>query len=410
MSVVEAAWAYLPEGWTAGVRFHLANGRIARIETGVESVGQRMIVPAVHNAHSHAFQWEMRGHSHSLEPGHEDDDFWSWRNAMYDLAGKMTPARAERIATQLYRRMVAAGYGSVGEFHYLHHPLDSADGPIAMAAAHARAAESAGIRLVLLPVAYNRGGFGKPSAGAQKRFSHESAESFLDYVSELRRALSSETTSVGVGVHSVRAVPRDWLRPIADYGRTHDLPIHIHASEQRAELEQCRQEYGTTPIHLLATEHFLGPSTTVVHATHLEEGELEAMVETTTNVCICPTTERDLGDGLPVVADMLRAGAEVCVGSDSHSVVDAREEMRLLELNERMRLERRNVLTHPEAGALRPGDVVLNYGTSGGARSLGLTDQGLFVGAEWRPFEIECQEPAEDLVAAQRAFDRWLFC
>lgn len=410
MSVVDAAWAYLPEGWTEAVRFHIAGERIERVETGVSTTATQLIVPAVHNAHSHAFQWAMRGHSHSLEAGHEDDDFWSWRSAMYALAEQMTPARAEEIATELYTRMVAAGYGSVGEFHYLHHSLDAGDSQLAMAEAHARAAQNAGIRLVLLPVAYNRGGFGKPATGAQRRFSFDSAAAFLAYVTEMRAALTSPTTSVGVGVHSIRAVPRDWLRPIAEYGRNHGLPIHIHASEQRGELEQCRAEYGTTPIHLLAAEHFLGPSTTVVHATHLEAGELDMMVETETNICICPTTERDLGDGLPDVADMLRAGAHVCVGSDSHSIVDAREELRLLELNERMRLERRNVLTHPAAGLLRPGDVVLNYGSAGGARSLGLTGQGLVEGAEWRPLCIECEEPTPDRTSAERAFDRWLFC
>jgi formimidoylglutamate deiminase len=410
VSIVDAAWAYLPGGWKQAVRFHVSGKRIERIETGLSTNTTQLIVPAVHNAHSHAFQWEMRGHSHSLERGHEDDDFWSWRNAMYALAERMTPARAEEIATELYTRMVSVGYGSVGEFHYLHHSLDAADSPLAMAEAHARAAEKAGIRLVLLPVAYNRGGFGKPAAGAQTRFSFATVEAFLTYVTRMRSALTGATTSVGVGVHSVRAVPRDWLRPIAEYGRTHDLPIHVHASEQRGELLQCRAEYGTTPIHLLAAERFLGPSTTVVHATHLEAGELEALVETETNICICPTTERDLGDGLPVVADMLRAGAHVCVGSDSHSVVDAREEMRLLELNERMRLERRNVLTDSARGLLRPGDVVLGYGTAGGARSLGLPDQGLVAGAEWRPLLIGCDDLIPDQASAERAFDRWLFC
>ena len=407
---LEAAWAFLPGGWTKGVRFDVRDGRIASIQTEIDTASSNLVLPRVHNAHSHAFQWEMRGHSHSLSAEHADDDFWSWRNAMYALAETTDARTAERIATELYGHMKSAGYGSVGEFHYLHHPLKPTAGRYAMVEAHVRAAESAGLRLTLLPVAYTRGGFGKPAAGAQRRFCFQSPAEFIDYVDGMRAEFTSTNVVVGIGVHSVRAVPREWLRPVAESGREADVPIHIHASEQRGELRECYEEYGTKPIRLLADEGFLGPSTTIVHATHLDDGELELLAGTKTMVCACPSTERDLGDGLLRASDMLRADIPVCVGSDSHVVVDAREEMRLLELNERLRVERRNVLTDPTRGLFRPGDVVLDWASRVGARSLGIAHGGLEVGVDWPPLVVLFKVKLELLDEVLRAFDRWLFC
>ena len=406
----DAAWAFLPGGWVEGVRFTLRDRRIVNVQTGVETDSCALVMPRVHNAHSHAFQWEMRGHSHALAAEHADDDFWSWRAAMYALAETTDSTDVERIATELYTRMRAVGFGSVGEFHYLHHPIRAGEDRYAMAAAHVRAAESAGLRLTLLPVAYHRGGFGKAAKGAQLRFCFERADRFIEYVDGMRREFSSDAVNVGIGVHSVRAVPRDWLRPIAEAGRAAGVPIHIHASEQRGELRECQEEYGMTPIRLLAEEEFLGPSTTVVHATHLDDAELTLLAESQTIVCACPSTERDLGDGLLRASDMLKSDIAVCVGSDSHVVVDAREEMRLLELNERLRVERRNVLTDPAKGSLRPGDVVLDWASRIGARSLGISHGGLEAGGDWPPIVLALEVKPRSLADAQRAFDRWLFC
>lgn len=406
---LDAAWAFLTSGWTPGVRFTVQDGRVVAIATGVDTASKRMAIPRIPNAHSHAFQWRMRGHSHAAEAGHEDDDFWSWRREMYGLASSLTADDVEQIASEAYRAMVRAGFSWVGEFHYLHHPL-AGDGPMAMAEAHVRAARTAGIGLTLLPVAYNRGGFGKPAAGAQLRFSFPDVEAFLSYTNDLRDAVAGEGVVVGIGVHSVRAVPREWLGPIARAGREADVPIHIHASEQRAELRECRREHGVTPIRLLAEEEFLGPSTTIVHATHVDDEELDLLEASDTLVCACPSTERDLGDGLLRASDMLRRGIRLCVGSDSHVVVDAREELRLLELHERLRVERRNVLTLPEQNRLRPGDVVLAEASTNGAASLGVPYRGLEVGAPWPPIFVEPDADIASRRNAERAFDRWLFC
>lgn len=407
--VFEASWAFLSEGWTRGVRFTVRDRVIERVERGIEASTGTLVIPAVHNAHSHAFQWRMRGHSHGATPGHEDDDFWSWRSEMYRLAQTVTATEVEATATEVYGAMVDAGFGSVGEFHYLHHPL-AGDGPHAMAAAHVRAAQSVGLALTLLPVAYHRGGHGRPAAGAQLRFAFSTVADFISYAEGLRTAFRAPDIVVGIGVHSVRAVPREWLRPIAEAGRTAGVPIHIHASEQRGELRECLEEHGVTPIRLLAEEGFLGPTTTIVHATHVDDEELDLLAETGTIVCACPTTERDLGDGLLRASDMLRRGIPLCVGSDSHVVVDAREEMRLLELHERLRVEQRNVLTLPGEGKLRPGDIVLDQATRVGAASLGIPIGGLEVGGRWSALVIRPPESVATLEDAQRAFDRWLFC
>lgn len=404
---VDAAAAWIDGAWRRNVRFALDGGRIRGIEDA--SAGARgVVVPAVHNAHSHAFQFAMRGDSHALIPGHEGDDFWGWRERMYALAGSMSPERVRAVATELYTLMRRSGYASCGEFHYLHHeqPKNPAE-PWAMARAHAEAAHAAGIHLTLLPVAYHRGGAGKPAAGAQLRYVFDSAASFIDYVRGMRAALQGPGVTVGIGVHSVRAVPADWLGPIARAAAEDGVPLHIHACEQPRELAECRGEHGVAPIELLEREGFLGPNTVIVHATHLDPGDIERFARSGSVVCACPSTERDLGDGLLVARDLLHAGVGICVGSDSHAVIDAGEELALLEGHERLRLQRRNVLTRPESGLLRPADTLLAAGGRVGAQALGLRSGRLMVGERFDALRWDA-DPA-DLDDAARFVDRWLF-
>jgi formimidoylglutamate deiminase len=309
------------------------------------------------NVHSHAFQRDLRGRGERT--GRPDDDFWSWREGMYELAGGLDPAGMRAVAERVYREMAAAGYGAVGEFHYVHHQPDGTpyDEPNALALAVAEAAEAAGLRIVLLPAAYARGG--------HERFRDATVEAFLARVDALR----SRGLSVGVAAHSVRAVPADWLREIAAYADAHGLVRHIHASEQPRELEECYAEHGCSPIELLDRTGFLGERATVVHGIHVFERDIALLAHTNTIVATCPTTEGNLGDGhFPALA-YREAGVRIAIGSDSNVVVDPFEELRELETGARRARRTRHALL---AAA---GDL---WGTvqQAGLASLGLDDAG----------------------------------
>ncbi|HET8754984.1 MAG TPA: formimidoylglutamate deiminase [Solirubrobacteraceae bacterium] len=314
-------------------------------------------IPAMPNVHSHAFQRDLRGRGERI--GRPDDDFWSWREGMYELAGGLDPAGMRSVAERVYREMAAAGYGAVGEFHYVHHQGDGApyDEPNAMALAVAAAAAAAGLRIVLLPAAYARGG--------HDRFRDPSVEAFLARVDALR----SHDLAVGVAAHSVRAVPADWLREIAAYADAHGLVRHVHASEQPRELEECYAEHGCSPIELLDRTGFLGPRTTVVHGIHVFERDIALLAQTDTIVATCPTTEGNLGDGhFPALA-YRDAGVRIAIGSDSNVVVDPFEELRELETGARRARRTRHALLAAAGdlwGAVR----------EAGLASLGLDDAG----------------------------------
>jgi formimidoylglutamate deiminase len=292
-------------------------------------------LPGFVNAHSHAFQRALRGRS-------EGDDFWAWRDAMLELARNETPEHVRAGYLAVYREMLAAGYTAVGEFHYL---------GFEEALAAAEAAGEAGIRLVLLHAAYGRGGI--------ERFRQPSVEAYLDEVAELRH----EGIPVGVAPHSVRACPRGWLEEIGRYASAEGLPLHVHACEQPREIEECVAEHGLRPIELLAETGCLGPRTTVVHATHASDGELGLVAEAGARICVCPTTEANLGDGYVPVARIRVRGIPLCIGSDSNVRLDPLEELRELEGIARREALRRNVVSPAE---------LLAIGSSEGAAALGL--------------------------------------
>jgi formimidoylglutamate deiminase len=301
-------------------------------------VTRPFVLPAMPNVHSHAFQRGLRGVGERPAPSaHAADDFWSWREAMYALAGSLDPDSMFAAGRRAYAEMAAAGYGVVGEFHYVHHQPDGtpyAD-PNALAIALAEAALGSGLRIVLLPAAYHRAGWDGgdlPPSPGQRRFCDPSVEAFLARVDALRAwAAGREGVSVGVAAHSVRAVPAAWLGAIAEYADAHGLVRHIHAHEQPRELAECRAEHGLTPIELLDRVGFLGAATTVVHGVHVEPGDVERLAASGTIVATCPTTEGNLGDGhLPgmVYRD---AGVPLAIGSDSQVIIDPFEEVRELE-------------------------------------------------------------------------------
>lgn len=355
----------------------------------LRALGEAAILPGQLNAHSHAFQRVIRGETQHISDDH--DDFWSWRGRMYAAAQLLTPESMYTIARLVYDEMRLAGITGVGEFHYVHNRPDGScyEEPDAMADAVIRAALDAGLRVTLLRVAYHEAGPGRPAEGAQRRFASASAEAFLRDTDRLASRWREEPrVNVGVAPHSVRAVPPGWIKEIAAAARERGWPLHIHACEQRQEIAQSIAAYGVTPIELLADADALGPHTTLVHATHLSARDIDLIAERGAIVCACPTTERDLGDGfLPALA-LLKRGVRLCVGSDSHTVIDPWEELRLIEYHERLRYERRNVLTEAHARWL-PGhtgprgvaDLLMPMGAQHGAQSLGQPGGALVVGA-----------------------------
>ncbi len=304
-------------------------------------------LPGFVNAHSHTFQRALRGSS--------GGDFWAWREAMLAEAARQTP-RSVRIGyARTYRHMLASGYTAVGEFHYLGLPE---------ALAAAEAARQAGIDLVLLHVAYGRGGI--------DRFRQPSVAAYLNEV----EALASAGIPVGLAPHSVRACPASWLREIGRYGERQGLLLHVHADEQPREIEHCLAEHGRRPIELLADTGCLSPRTTVVHATHATDGELDLIAQTGARVCLCPTTEADLGDGFAPVGRLLERGIPLCIGSDSNVRIDPLEELRQLEGIARRAAGRRQVL---------PVEELLRIGAAHGAAALGL--------AQWADVEVDLHHP-----------------
>jgi formimidoylglutamate deiminase len=314
-------------------------------------------IPAMANVHSHAFQRDLRGIGERSD--RPEDDFWSWREAMYALAERLDPDGMRAVAERVYREMAAAGYGAVGEFHYVHHQPDGTpyEDANAMATAIADAAVAAGLRIVLLPAAYHRGG--------HARFRDPTVEAFLARVDALRSA----GHAVGVAAHSVRAVPAEWLREIARYADAHGLVRHVHAQEQPRELEECWAEHGCSPIELLDRTGFLSDRTTIVHGIHVFERDVALLANANAIVATCPTTEGNLGDGhFPALA-YRTAGVRMAIGSDSNVIVDPFEEVREHETGARRARRTRHALL---AAA---GDL---WGTLArdGSASLGIEDAG----------------------------------
>jgi formimidoylglutamate deiminase len=298
-------------------------------------VAETLKLPGFVNAHSHAFQRALRGRA-------EGGDFWAWRDVMLALAERQTPDSVRREYSATYAEMRAAGYTAVGEFHYL--GLDEAR-------AAGDAAREAGIQLVLLLSAYGRGGL--------PRFRQSSVAEYLAQV----EALAADGVRIGLAPHSVRACPRDWLDAIGRYAERERLPLHVHADEQPREIEECVAEHGMRPIELIAETGCLGPRTTVVHGTHASDDELELVRDAGARVCICPTTEANLGDGFAPVERLCERGIGICIGSDSNVRIDPLEELRELEGIARRQALRRNVLS---------AERLLCYGADEGAGALGI--------------------------------------
>ncbi|GAA3115508.1 formimidoylglutamate deiminase [Planomonospora alba] len=373
----ELAW--LPPGEVAaGVVVTVAGPRITEVAPGVTepppgAVRLRgLTLPGLANAHSHAFHRALRGVTQA-----ERGSFWTWRDRMYGLARTLDPDSYLRLATAVYAEMALAGVTCVGEFHYLHHAPDGTpyDDPNAMGHALVAAAREAGLRIALLDSCYLSGGMGVALDGVQHRFADGDAERWAARAEALRAAYAgAPDVEIGAAVHSVRAVPPEHMRAVAAFSHQHGVPLHVHVSEQRAENTACVEMYSATPVQVLHEHGVLGPRTTAVHATHVTEADIALLGQSTTYVCMCPTTERDLADGIGPARAMHDAGSAITLGSDSHAVVDLFEEARAVELDERLASERRG---HWRAAEL------LTAATAAGHASLGFPDAGTLCPGAW---------------------------
>jgi formiminoglutamate deiminase len=367
----ERAWLPGVDGAAGGVvesvRVETTEGSIVGVERGAPASDGDVrlggiVLPGLANAHSHAFHRALRGRTHA-----DGGSFWTWRSGMYALAAALTPELYERLARATFAEMVLGGTTAVGEFHYVHHAPGGtpyAD-PNAMGEALIEAAAEAGIRITLLDTAYLSSGFGQAPNARQLRFSDGDADAWAERCSLLKER---DHARIGAAIHSVRAVPAGQLATVARWAQERGAPLHVHLSEQTAENDACREAHGRTPTQLLAEHGVLGERTTGVHNTHLTDEDIALLGRSRTGTCMCPTTERDLADGIGPAVALQQAGSPLSLGSDSHAVIDLLEEARAMELNERLRSRTRG---HWTAAAL------LRAASADGHAALGRDDVGV---------------------------------
>ncbi|MFF5988044.1 formimidoylglutamate deiminase [Prauserella flavalba] len=356
----------------SGVHCSVTNGRIGSVHIGVSPPPSArrlhgLVLPGLANAHSHAFHRALRSRTQR-----GSGSFWTWRELMYRAAERLDPGLYHRLARAVYAEMALAGVTVVGEFHYLHHDRGGRPyaEPNAMGLALVEAAAEAGVRLTLLDTCYlSTSVDGTPLAeGTQQRFGDGDGQRWAERAEDLhRQAKGRAGVRIGAAVHSVRAVPFEHLGTVAEWAGARHAPLHVHCSEQVTEVEQCLAVHDRTPTALLRDAGVLGPGTTAVHATHLTGADVRDLTGTATGVCFCPTTERDLGDGIGPAPALLAGNGPFSLGSDSHAVIDLFEEARAVELNERLAGHRRGSIT-----AAR----LLRSATVDGHRCLGWTDAG----------------------------------
>jgi formiminoglutamate deiminase len=355
-----------------GVVLGVEGGEIAAVTPGVAGPPagatrlDGLTLPGLANAHSHAFHRALRGRTHR-----GGGTFWTWRDTMYELAAELDPDRFEQLATATFGEMVLSGYTCVGEFHYVHHGSGGgryADGN-ELGRRVVAAAERAGIRITLLDACYLNGGIGAEPAGVQARFTDGTAERWIERVAELD---GSATSRIGAAVHSVRAVDPGAIEVVASWVAARGMVLHAHVSEQPQENTECLAAYGATPVGVLDRAGALGPAFTAVHATHVDAGDIERLAASRTRCCICPTTERELADGIGPTGALAERGLALCIGSDSQAVIDPFEEARAVELGQRVASLRR--------GTHSPADLLI-AATAAGYESLGWHGGALAAGA-----------------------------
>jgi len=409
MRKLQAKSALLPDGWARNVRIEIGtDGRLASVmpesplDAAVETY--HTLLPAPSNLHSHAFQRALAGLTEVREPG--DDDFWSWRERMYDFLPRLTPEDMEIIAAQLYVELAESGFAAVAEFHYLHHQADGmAYADIAeMAGRISSAATQTGLGLTLLPVAYARSGFGgAPANSGQIRF-FNTAKDFLALWEASRVHLHRADDHLGMAPHSLRAVTPDDLSTIL--AASHDGPIHIHAAEQVREVEDCLAWSGQRPVEWLLDHHDINECWCLIHATQMTETETAALAKTGAVAGLCPTTEADLGDGIFNGRQWHAAGGKWGIGTDSHIGTDIAVELRQLEWSQRLIHKQRTVLANPmQSNAMS----LYTSALQGGAQALGRQSGRMEAGYWADMVALDAGHPALAGKSGDTLLDSWVF-
>lgn len=380
MKKVFAKKALLASGWVDDVRLEVAEGQITALTIGATvdaadtSVG--FVIPGLCNAHSHAFQRALAGHTEQRSPAGRDN-FWTWRERMYDLAGRVDAETLSAIARQAYSEMLTSGYTSVAEFHYLHRDPKNRYGVDTMFKAISEAAAASGIRLSYIPVHYERASFDDPSPLAHQQSFAQTLDEFLQH-HERATAAASAQVNVGIGVHSLRAVSQESLRAIAKIANDALVPMHLHIAEQQREVEQCMEAYGRRPVKWLLENFDVGSNWCLVHATHMDADEIKSLAASEAVVALCPSTEANLGDGLFPLYDFLSQGGRIAIGSDSHVSINPFEELRWLEYGQRLVTQSRNVASFSNSHV---GNELFERTLVGGAAASGQGSPYLAVGA-----------------------------
>jgi formimidoylglutamate deiminase len=358
----------------------------------------RALLPGLVNVHSHTFQRAIRARTEHRTSA-ERDTFWTWREAMYHAANRLSPDDVFVVARMAFLEMLLSGITTVGEFHYLHHSPGGTPYADRNLLAHEviGAATEVGLRIVLLRTAYARSGWNKPPNPGQARFITPQPEDFIADTEALRTSalqlFPDARASVAVAPHSVRALPLDYILKVAEYARAADLPLHMHVSEQPGEIEQCLSEHGVRPVELLRDHGVIAERFTGIHAIHVTEAEVQALAHAGTRVCACPTSERNLGDGAVPADRLLENGIGICFGSDSNIQIDLLEDARLLEYHLRMNRLERAVLA-PPSGRSALAQRLFKSATETGAAALATQVGSLEIGEAADFFTVDLSDPS----------------
>ena len=414
--------AWLPDLIFKGGRFESglalvcnSSGTILRLAPVAElkdekriRLANRAMLPGMVNAHSHAFQRVLRGRTEH-RTHNQQDSFWTWREMMYSAATRLTPEDVYDSSRLAFLEMALNGITAVGEFHYLHHTPDGTpyEDPNLLAKEVVRAASDVGLRIALLRVAYVRSGFHAEQNPKQARFIEQDPATYLKslgkLISDLGQDRSPATAWVGVAPHSVRAVPLDYLREVVAYANQHELKVHLHVAEQPAEVSACVEEYGRTPVALLVTEGLLSERFTLVHAIHVTPKSILSLAKTGAMVCACPTTERNLGDGVMPADEYFKHDVAICLGTDSHAQIDLLEDARELEYHLRLQKLERAVLDNQFQVSSSTSQVeergrlaarLFDCATTHGARSIGSPNGSFESGKAADFFTVDLSDPS----------------
>ncbi len=415
MTMLWAPRAWLPDGWHEQVLLRIgSDGCWAEVTAGVSAppAGAMRIdsplLPGLVNAHSHAFQRAFAGLAERRESA--SDDFWSWRERMYQVALRIDPPQLRAIAAQLYVELLRGGYTQVCEFNYLQHDRDGqpyAD-PLALSWALADAAQDAGIGLTLMPALYERAGFMQPNLRPDQRRFATTADGVFEAARQVA-ASGREGVSAGLVIHSLRAAAPASIARLQQLAHAFAGPIHIHVAEQAAEVDDCLAATGLRPIAWLARQGLLDARWQLVHATHALPAEIEAVARSGAGVVIAPSTEANLGDGLSDLPGWLAAAVPLSIGSDSHVTRDWREEVRWLEYGQRLALRQRNVSAAPRHGRASTAERLFGLVANGGAAAAGLPTWGLRVGARADALVASADDPSLRGVPASHWLDALVF-